>query len=793
MKKIISTYLIAALLIPCLSYGATVTKGYIGEQDIRKYDGTGSNTFTRPTSTGGTVTLNKVGYEVDVLVSYGGGASYTDATISAALSAMGTTNKATLLLRPGTWVISNNITITSNITLKVPPGAIIQVATGKTLTINGPFDAGLFQVFSCTGTGTVAGLKQARPEWFGAVINDTGTDNAPAILAAMKAVNQAPLPNSGVVLLTAGYYYVASEIKPTFTIYDMVFRGEGGVRIIYNGAAAPTKAVFRADVSTSAHFARNTFENIFFDAGHLAGFAFVLGAADPETGNASQNVFNKCNFYHGTIAGLLIGSNLETPDHDSACSFNTFNSCNFGDSPYNVKINAVDAYENTFNQCGFVSSSTYTIQHIRVLYGGMTRLNDPEFGPLLHSAAGHPNGDTIGSGNPETGGAAADTVYCVYTESPLSIRNAYSEEGRLILGGAISHSYTEFVSIDGVYMNDPRDTATLSESYFVNMPNGRISLKNATGKSGSTGARPINVILDQGFVENVVLGNYAKIVLSHPSNSVVDGIIPGGYQSLIVPYNWNMQHWTTSAIPAGWGTTLGTGGTATFAQSTDNNVYGDYTCLVTVSGSSSNWLVGLTTYIAVGPSTRPMTVIVTGTTDGTAANAPYVRLNNVSKTNTRIINADNTFILYAEIDATAATTGFLALDIGMAANLTGAFYIDTITAIPGIHGSGSATALVPALSINPPIDMIKTLANSATPSVFMGKVFLTGGTTTITAFTEGVVGQVITILAEHTITITDGTTIFLNGSANFTMNTTDTLTLIRKQDGKWYELGRSDN
>ncbi len=86
-----------------------------------------------------------------------------------------------------------------------------------------------------------------------------------------------------------------------------------------------------------------------------------------------------------------------------------------------------------------------------------------------------------------------------------------------------------------------------------------------------------------------------------------------------------------------------------------------------------------------------------------------------------------------------------------------------------------------------------TLADSATPSIQTGALFLTGGTTTITNFTTGFVSQKITVIAEHSITITDGTNIFLNGSANFQMTATDTLTLIQKADGKWYELSRGDN
>jgi len=86
-----------------------------------------------------------------------------------------------------------------------------------------------------------------------------------------------------------------------------------------------------------------------------------------------------------------------------------------------------------------------------------------------------------------------------------------------------------------------------------------------------------------------------------------------------------------------------------------------------------------------------------------------------------------------------------------------------------------------------------TLANDGTPTVLYGNFFLTGGVAAITHFDDGVEGKEIKIISEHTITITDGTNIFLNGSVNFDMIDTDTLTLIQKADGKWYEMARSDN
>jgi hypothetical protein len=88
---------------------------------------------------------------------------------------------------------------------------------------------------------------------------------------------------------------------------------------------------------------------------------------------------------------------------------------------------------------------------------------------------------------------------------------------------------------------------------------------------------------------------------------------------------------------------------------------------------------------------------------------------------------------------------------------------------------------------------IGTLADSATPSVAAGSKFLTGGTTAITDITGGYTGKIITIVSEHTITITNGTNMFLLGAANFDMSATDTLTLIQKVDGNWYELARSVN
>jgi len=84
-------------------------------------------------------------------------------------------------------------------------------------------------------------------------------------------------------------------------------------------------------------------------------------------------------------------------------------------------------------------------------------------------------------------------------------------------------------------------------------------------------------------------------------------------------------------------------------------------------------------------------------------------------------------------------------------------------------------------------------STDATPTVAGRTVFKTTGTTAITDFDDGVVSQTITILATASITITDGSPIILNGSADFTMVASDTLTLTMFNDQVWQEIGRSVN
>ena len=153
--------------------------------------------------------------EKDIHTIYGTSTGYTDTTIQAAITAAGS-NVALLALRPGTWVISDNLTIPSNITLKIVAGAYLQIASGKVVTFASPPQIGLYPVF--TGTGTVAfatTLPELYPQWFGATLNDT------LLSLALAAVSTNPVT----LVLTPGTWAIANSLAIPATVHVKLMKG----------------------------------------------------------------------------------------------------------------------------------------------------------------------------------------------------------------------------------------------------------------------------------------------------------------------------------------------------------------------------------------------------------------------------------------------------------------------------------------------------------------------------------------------------------------------------------------
>lgn len=232
------------------------------------------------------IVISKAGYTTSTYDYHGPSdfviGDFTNANITLALTAIGSSTGATLFLRPGTWVISADLTIPSNITLELPNGAVMQIATGKTLTINGSFKAGLYQVFDCVGTGkvsfpyTVSDSKcrtvAVIPQWFGNTGDSTSyTDHTPI----------------GKAIEAAGYY-------GTIEYYGVYYCGAGitsGHVQKHIGRWSPDP--YRGTVG--AYWFAGT-ASLVFDMAAGAAFTCAVGTC-----------IKDINIYFTTVGGLTVG------------------------------------------------------------------------------------------------------------------------------------------------------------------------------------------------------------------------------------------------------------------------------------------------------------------------------------------------------------------------------------------------------------------------------------------------------------------------------------------------------
>jgi hypothetical protein len=145
-----------------------------------------------------------VPYEYDAL-QYGAG-TFTQATIEAALTAIGTTNKVTLLLRPGAWAISMPLAIPSNVTLDMPAGSY----------------------FTFIGTGAVTGIKVVYPQMF--ATSGVGTVASPWAGWATGIIWAGGIK----YIFKPGYY--SYDTAPNWAKSGIDIEGQGDVFLVHTGS-----------------------------------------------------------------------------------------------------------------------------------------------------------------------------------------------------------------------------------------------------------------------------------------------------------------------------------------------------------------------------------------------------------------------------------------------------------------------------------------------------------------------------------------------------------------------------
>lgn len=131
-------------------------------------------------------------------------------------------------------IYTKTYSITDDITLsaKTKATGTIAVATGKTLTINGPFSAGLYQVFD--GDGSVVfgagAIKEVYPEWWAANTTPGTTDMTSAIESAIASIQTI----GGKVKLLSMTYAVADLTIPV---------NSNGIGLMVEGSGQRTKII----------------------------------------------------------------------------------------------------------------------------------------------------------------------------------------------------------------------------------------------------------------------------------------------------------------------------------------------------------------------------------------------------------------------------------------------------------------------------------------------------------------------------------------------------------------------
>ncbi|MHC2994188.1 MAG: hypothetical protein IBV53_01590, partial [Candidatus Atribacteria bacterium] len=84
-----------------------------------------------------------------------------------AITAIGASNKTLLVTESETC--NTNFNVPANVKVRFERGGKLTINNGITVTFNGQIDAGLWQIFSYTGTGTLAGtplISATYPQWW---------------------------------------------------------------------------------------------------------------------------------------------------------------------------------------------------------------------------------------------------------------------------------------------------------------------------------------------------------------------------------------------------------------------------------------------------------------------------------------------------------------------------------------------------------------------------------------------------------------------------------------------------
>ena len=347
--------------------------------------------------------------------------SFTQAAISATLTTIGTTNKVTLRLLPGTWVISSNVdwSAYTNVTFDIVMGATFSHGA---FTLNIPnLVAGPEQiVFVGTGAVTLSGyVTEAYPRWFN-VVGD-GTDEAANLHRWLRCGVKrliAPIPatsygHSGITIpASTSNLSIEGAGASEAVLFDhiaatgngLTFAGEADdfhlKNVKWNSSGGSTGRAIYSNQASTAPFRTPVFEDVTvsgFKYGYIVGGAIsphlIRGRVSGQGSGVSGGI--------GVRAGadLAHGSNGFVIDGTYVSSFET-NIYNSYAAPLKINNVICEAYITGFRG----ATGTLTIIDNPYFYsaevGGLRDIWLEDGGYLIHSGV---RGKSLGY---QTDGAA---------------------------------------------------------------------------------------------------------------------------------------------------------------------------------------------------------------------------------------------------------------------------------------------------------------------------------------------------------------------------------------------------
>jgi hypothetical protein len=315
-------------------------------------------------------------------------------TLAAALAAAA----GKMLVVDSQITLASDTTLPTTVAIDVAFGGGFTIPTGVTLTINSTFSAGLYRVFTTSGTGKVkfgyGSIVSVFPSWWGFAANSPTTIgtassalNKAAIVAAYQSLPDATGTygvgsSGGTVQFPSGTFYVDPDIKVTRC--SVIFQGAGGGFGYVVADLAGTRLLFTSgpsgSLASSAAFDMDTIPLDGIDNSDFSGLqslyisgqnvldygAFIGGAKILDqvtisytnfagvkfTNYINTSVVTRCSFSDNNVHGAIFEHSLQGNTKFSVSDTNFNRNGQTGCLIYN----AVAA---EFNNCTFEANDTH--------------------------------------------------------------------------------------------------------------------------------------------------------------------------------------------------------------------------------------------------------------------------------------------------------------------------------------------------------------------------------------------------------------------------------------------------